>query len=218
MAKIPNPEDDDLLNKNTGEDSEEDDDIEDEDPDEDDTSDDDSNDDEGDDDDESDDDSKSGKARATLNAQNRFLKKEGYVFEKGKGWVKPTAPAAKPAKKNSASPSKDALSTTDVFVLVKANVPEEDVQEVAEYASFKKISIKEALQTNFVKSLLSDNAEQRATAAATHTGAARRASTKKNSQDLLSEASRGNLPDDPTALAEARLAKRRADKQKPTRR
>ena len=150
------------------------------------------------------------KARAKLNAQNRFLKKEGYVFKDGK-WVKPT-PSSRGVKKKSSAPNKARLDPTDVFILVKNNVLEEDVQDVVEYATFKKISIKEALASNFVKALLSDKAEERATAEATHTGSARRSAGTKNSRDLITEASRGNLPDDPTALAQARLKQRIKEK------
>ncbi len=207
MAKIDQSEDEDLLHKN-GSGSDEEDDIEDEDLD--DTSDDEDSDDEDDEDDDSDDSkSKSDKYRGKLNAQNRFLIKEGYENVNGK-WVKPNKPEARVEKKSSVKPQ--GMTPADVFVLVKANVPEEDIEDVTEYATFKKISIKEALQTNFVKSLLSDKAEERATAEATHTGSARRSLSKKSTANILDDASRGVLPDDPTQLAQARLKKRMQEK------
>lgn len=207
MSKVENPEDEDFLKKN-GSESDEEDDIEDEDID--DESEDEDTDNEDDEDDSDEDDSKSDKARAKLNAQNRFLKKEGYEFKDGK-WVKPT-PSSRSVEKKSSSSDKSKLDPSDVFVLVKANVLEEDVPDIVEYARFKKISIRDALQTNFVKALLSDKAEERATAEATHTGSARRSAGAKNSRDIINEASRGNLPDDPTALAEARLKQRIKEK------
>lgn len=212
MSKVENPEDEDFLKKNGSGSDEEDEDIEDEDLD-DESEDEDLDDEDDEDEDDSDEDdskSKSDKARAKLNAQNRFLKKEGYEFKDGK-WVKPTA-SSRSVEKKSSAPSKSRLDPTDVFILVKNNVLEEDVQDVVEYATFKKISIKEALASNFVKALLSDKAEERATAEATHTGSARRSAGAKNSRDIINEASRGNLPDDPTALAQARLKQRIKEK------
>jgi hypothetical protein len=203
MSKVENPEDDDLLQENIDDELEEDD-IEDEDLDE-------SEDDESEDDDEEDDsDPKSKDARAKLNAQNRFLKKEGYEFINGK-WVKPTnkKPDTKVEKKSSKT---TALSNSDMFVLIKANVPEEDIQEVQDYARMKGVTIKEALSTNFVKTLLSDKAEERATAEAAHTGSSRRTTGKKTTSQVLSDAEKGDLPDDPTVLAQARFAKKKAEK------
>lgn len=206
MSKIENPEDEDLLKKNDSE-SEDEDDTEDEDLDESDES--------SEDGDEEDEDSEESKSkskdyRGKLNAQNRFLIKEGYENVNGK-WIKPEKPDTKKIDKK--SPVKpQGISTMDVLVLVNAKVPQEDIEDVTEYATFKKISIKEALETNFVKSLLSDKLEQRIISDATHTGSARRSSSKKNSTAILEDASKGNLPDDPSELTNARLAKRLKDK------
>ena len=230
MSKVENPEDDDLLNKNNGggddeddidegDDEDEIDDI-DESDDEDEIDDiDESDDEDGDDEDEDDADdadedddkkkSKKDNARAKLNAQNRFLKKEGYEFVNGK-WVKP----APNAKKKNASSKSDQLSTSDVFVLVKANVPEEDIPEVQAYAKMKGITIKEALKSNVVQTILANNAEERETANATHTGTSKRSTGKKSSEDVLADAKRGTLPDDPAELAKARARQRQAKKKK----
>lgn len=118
-----------------------------------------------------------------------------------------------PKKEEKAIPSKEAegLTNSDMFALVKANIAEEDIDEVRDYASLKGISIREALNASFVKSLLSEKAEQRKTAEATNTGTSRRASTKTTEQ-LLSEAENGNLPDDPALLAKARFQRKVADK------
>lgn len=118
-----------------------------------------------------------------------------------------------PKREEKAIPSKDAegLSNSDMFALVKANIAEEDIDEVRDYANLKKISISEALRASFVQGLLAEKAEQRRTAEATNTGTSRRASTKTTEQ-LLSDAEGGNLPDDPALLAKARFQRKVADK------
>lgn len=197
MTKIVNPEEDEnLLKKKTNGDE---DDIENEDED---IDNDDDKDIEGDEDDI---DTDAEKVRGKLNAQNRFLKKQGYVFEKGKGWVKPTETKVetKVVKKES-SKSKD-LSTSEVLTIVKAGVHEEDIPDLQEYAQMKGISIKEALETSFIKTLISNKEEERKTAEATHTGSSKRNSGKVTDEELLEKAKSGNLPEDPTKLAEARF-------------
>lgn len=100
-----------------------------------------------------------------------------------------------------------ALSTGDLYVLMQNNVPEDDVEEVAEYAKFKGITIKEALKLNVVKSMLSDNAEARKVAEATSTGTRRRNTAQTSDEALLSNASAGNLPGSDEEIR--RLAKAR---------
>lgn len=101
--------------------------------------------------------------------------------------------SVKPVKENTAP--KPNLSSTDLYALMKANVPEEDIGEVEEYAKFKKISVSEALKSTVVKSLLSEKAEQRTTASATNTNNARRGSAKTTDEALVNNASIGKLPD-----------------------
>ena len=217
MAKIPKSKEDVLLKKNIPGGDEDDEELDDEEEDldeelddeeEDDEDEDDSEEDDEEDDDDEDDSKKSKKARAILNAQNRFLKKEGYEFKNGK-WVKPE----RPVEKKSSKSSKD-LSTSDVFTLVKANVHEEDIDEVRDYAALKKITIKEALKTNFVKSFLADKQEERDTAEAAHGGSSRRSTGRKSAANVIADAESGNLPEDPTELAKARLSEKRAEGQR----
>lgn len=100
------------------------------------------------------------------------------------------------AKNEAPAPSHDNLSTADTLALVQAQVSPEDVSEVIEYARYKKISVVDALKTNVVKTLLTDRAEERKTAAATHTGTTRRAPQKVQASTLVSKAEDGDLPDD----------------------
>jgi len=123
----------------------------------------------------------------------------------------------KATKKEEATPVKEdkpatpnALSTDDLFVLIKNNVEQEDISEVVEYATLKKIPISEALKSNVVKSILKEKAESRSVSQATHTGAAKRGSTKISDDELLANAKKGVLPEsdaDLTRLTELRYRK-----------
>ena len=213
MSKVENPEDDDLLNKNNGGGDEDDDIDEGDDEDESDDEEGEDGDEEDEDDADEDDDKKKSKkdnTRAKLNAQNRFLKKEGYEFVNGK-WIKP----APNAKKKTTSSKSDQLSTSDVFTLVKANITEEeDIAEIETFAKFKGLTIKDALSNKTLQQILANNAEERATANATHTGSSKRSVGKKDSSELLDGARKGQLPDDPTELARARAEQRKSKKHK----
>lgn len=87
------------------------------------------------------------------------------------------------------------LSTKDVLVLVQANVPSDDIDEVVEYARFKNIPVSEALKSPTVKAILADRKENRTVAEASNTGTVRRGSSKISDDALLSKASKGELPD-----------------------
>lgn len=87
------------------------------------------------------------------------------------------------------------LSTKDVLVLVQANVPSDDIDEVVEYARFKNIPVSEALKSPTVKAILADRQENRTVAEATNTGTVRRGSSKISDEALLSKASKGELPE-----------------------
>lgn len=90
------------------------------------------------------------------------------------------------------------LSTKDLYALMDAKVPEEDVEVVQKYAKLENISIGEALKSNIVKGILGDKAEQRKVASASNVGTTRR-SSKLSDEMLLDNARKGklgNLSDD----------------------
>ena len=103
------------------------------------------------------------------------------------------------------APKSETISAKDLYALSTAKVHPDDVSEVEEYAKYKGISISEALKTSVIKTLLSEKEEERKTAQATNVGTARRSTSKPSDDTLLSEASKGNLPDDPSILAQARM-------------
>lgn len=121
----------------------------------------------------------------------RTKKAEGFEFKDGK-WVKP----GNNEKTETKAPQTDSsLSTKDVFVLIKAGVPEEDIDEVVEYSKLKNISISEALNSPIVKTILANNQELRDTANGTHTGAGKKGSAKLSDEALLENARNGILPE-----------------------
>ena len=107
----------------------------------------------------------------------------------------------------------DDLTPKDLYALMENKVPKEDVDDVVQYARFSKISIDDALDSDFVKRLLADKSEKRATARATNIGYNRRRSGKVSEQALLQKASQsGEIPDDDAdldRLIDARLEQKR---------
>lgn len=139
--------------------------------------------------------------RAKLNAQNRFLEKEGYEFKDGK-WVKP------PKSTISSSKEKQGLSDKDVLYLARAtDIDPEDVDEVVTYAHKMGVSVSEAHK--FYKPILSERAEERKTAQATQTRG-NRGTAHVSNDELLKRAEKGEeLKDsDLQAIAEARQARK----------
>lgn len=111
--------------------------------------------------------------------------------------------AEKKAKETVTTESKPDVSYRDGIALVRANVSEDDMDEVIDFAKFKKISVAEALKTTAIKSILKEKEEIRKTAAATNTGSARRSSSKVSDEEIVERASRGEFPEDPMTLVRA---------------
>ncbi len=94
------------------------------------------------------------------------------------------------------------LSSKDTIALIKANVHEDDVDEVLEYARFRKIPVSEALKSPIIKATLTEKEELRNTANATNTGRTRSGSSKPSGNALLEKAKKtGELPDSDDGLA-----------------
>ena len=104
------------------------------------------------------------------------------------------------AKKAEGKEAKDdGLSSKDVIFLAKHDIHEEDVEEVTELASLKKISVAEAY--NYLKPVLDVREEQRRTANATQVKGGQRGVTKVTDEQILSKASAGQLPEDDAGIA-----------------
>lgn len=105
--------------------------------------------------------------------------------------------------------SDNSLSTKDLYALTFSKVAEEDIDEVLDYAKFKKISVSEALKTSTVKNLLKEKEEQRNIANATNTNTTRRSNAKLSDEAVIEKAKKGNIPqtdEEISRLAEANMA------------
>lgn len=113
----------------------------------------------------------------------------------------PPAPAPEPT-----------LSEKDRFALYKGDVSADDIDDVLEYARFKKLTVSDALKSSVVTNMLAEKKEQRRTAEATQTRNSPRGTTKVSGAELLAKANRtGEVPDTDEgmqALVLERLAKR----------
>jgi hypothetical protein len=88
------------------------------------------------------------------------------------------------------------LSPTDLYALLQAAVPQEDVAEVTDYAKLKGITVTEALKSSVVKNVLAEKAENRKVADATNITTTRRNTGKISDEMLLNTArSKGEVPD-----------------------
>lgn len=108
----------------------------------------------------------------------------------------------------------DELTPKDVYALMNAKVAEEDIEQVADYAKFKKISVAEALKLSVVKTMLEESAEQRTTANATQTRGSARGTSQVKGEDILSKAEKtGELPESEEDIQKLFLARQARRKQ-----
>lgn len=83
-------------------------------------------------------------------------------------------------------PENNNLSSKDLYALMEAKVPQEDIDEVIEVAKLRNVSVAEALKSNLVKAVLTEKAEFRKTAAATSTRTTRQ-TTKVDATAIISD-------------------------------
>ena len=102
------------------------------------------------------------------------------------------------------------LSARDILALTNANIADEDIDVVLDYAKFKKISVVEALKSSVVKATLAENEEHRKTAAATNIGTGRRGVQQKSESSLLSEFKSGKVPETDDEMERLALARMKA--------
>lgn len=89
-------------------------------------------------------------------------------------------------------PSKDNdLSSQDILALSKANLSDAQMEEALDFAKYKKLSVKEALNNPTLKNMLAQIEQDAKNAAASNTGSAQRGSSKVSEQDYLDKALRG---------------------------
>lgn len=103
------------------------------------------------------------------------------------------------------------LSTMDIITLSKSSVDSEDMGEVVKWAKYNNISINEALKSQELNAVLGVRKEMRTTATATNTGGAKRSSGRVSDETLMSNASKGNIPEsdeDIERLIKAKMQRR----------
>ena len=157
-------------------------------------------------------DTKSDDDVATLKEQNKKLfarakKAEGFEFKDGK-WVKPVV-EKKP--ETTEEPSQN-LSAKDALLLAKADVDIDDVDEVVDFAKYRKISIAEALKNSTLKAILADKKEERQSAVASQVNN-RRQATPQTPEAIIEKARQGKLDEnDVDKLVQARMEARLKNK------
>jgi len=114
-------------------------------------------------------------------AREETEKKNKQLYERLKKQDAPKAEAS------------DGLSNKDVLFLAKADIHEDDLDEVLDWAKFKKVSVSEAYKQ--LKPTLEVRAEQRDTAQASNKSNVRRGPTTVSDDVLLAKASKGQLPE-----------------------
>ena len=135
---------------------------------------------------------------ATLKAQKEHFRK--------KATEKDEKPVEKPTEK------KDDLSTTDLYALMNAKVPQEDVEEVVKAAKLLGKSVQEALKDETVKTILERREGYRKTSEATNNGTRRPATKTVTVDEIVTNASKGIFPEKGSKEAEELFWARRGKK------
>lgn len=108
----------------------------------------------------------------------------------------------KPVEKTTSKESSYKLSDKDLIAIMSNKVHEDDIDEVIEISKLRKISVSEALKLNLTKTILANNAELRKSAQITNTGSARQATKKVSGDTLISNLSKGLVPEKGSSDAE----------------
>lgn len=137
----------------------------------------------------------------------RAKKAEGFEEVNGK-WVKKT----KPVVETKPAPKAADLSTTDLYAVMKADVPEEDLDEVKRTAKALGVTVAEALKDPITKGILERRQSLRKTADATNTNSARPSNKRITDEQALEDLAKGNIPEKGSKEAEQIFWARRGGK------
>lgn len=139
----------------------------------------------------------------------RAKKAEGFEQDTEGKWVK----KAQKLKESTEIPL--VLTEKDRLALIKADIDPEDLDEITDFASFKKISVSEALKSPTLKKILAENVEMRTTESVTNTKRSTRGTTKPSDEAVLARASKETLEatdDNMTAIFRARQNARKSQR------
>src|SRR3990167_3357868 len=93
-------------------------------------------------------------------------------------------------------PKNDGLSSRDAIAIAKANVHEEDVDELIELAQFKKISIAEALKHKTWQTMSGERTEERRSAEVSNTKKQSGGISKATGETLIEKVRKGEAVDE----------------------
>ena len=105
--------------------------------------------------------------------------------------------------------TESSLSPADIIALTKADIDTDDIQEVIDYAKYRKVSIKEAINDPILASILEKKNEKRQSAKAMNTRSGRGKVQKLTPEQVLEKAKRGELPEPGSEEAELLFKARR---------
>lgn len=129
-------------------------------------------------------------------------KKNAEVADNYKVRAEKAEKAAPKEKKEDKKEDKDDLTLDDMYTLLQANVPGEDLEEVNRMAKVLNKPIAEAINDDLVQGALQKRAEERTTAAATDTGGGTGGVHTVTGDQVLAEANKGNMPEPGSKEAE----------------
>lgn len=109
--------------------------------------------------------------------------------EKAESELKKKAPAEKGGFSQSSN-----LTAKDIIAITHAGINEEDLDEIIEWAKYKRISVSEALKSPVIKNVTKEKDEYRRSAQAANVGSSRKGGMKASDNMLLENAQKGILP------------------------
>lgn len=104
------------------------------------------------------------------------------------------------------------LSTTDLFALISAKVPEQHVKEVVKAAKLLNLTVPEALRDPLVQARLKQLADFEATALATNKKTSKPSTKQVDDDEILKRASKGEIPEKGSEEADRLFWARRGKK------
>lgn len=143
--------------------------------------------------------------KASKNEENYLAQKKRA--ERAEEDLKKNKPNEKESDKN-----EDNISQKDLLILAKADIHDDDLEDVIEFAKFKKVTIAEALKNSTLKTILTDKEEFRKTADAANSGTTKRVANKVSVDTIVKEANEGKFPEKGSKEAEELFWARRGGK------
>lgn len=143
--------------------------------------------------------------KASLHADKKkhLEGKQTYVERLKKAGIDPETGEKLEVSKETTTPTKTNKSYKEQILENRAlnDVHEDDVEEIAEYAERKGLSLYEAKKSPVIQAFLSTRSEERKTAAAANTGSSRKSNTKADGEAILKKADSYQL--DPSEMKDA---------------